>query len=679
MPEHRSGTRAAARGFVVAAALLLAVTGCQTTTLDPSAEALRDALEEGVELANSSFKPDDSLRVRYLPPVGSGQPKGDFMEHQEVEVLVFELACAQTGQACEPLQEKLSTRDGGDALTRSGDTYTLRWPVLDPSVAEQVRVEIRMTSDDDAPLCSRGEPECLGYLDVRVVQKGGKGHGGGSSKGLITVPSGGTFEVRFKVLSPTSPEQLAVLSGQGALDLDAGSCPANELSLPSQGLQAVGAGLQAVGAGLQAVGAGLQAVGAGTGGLFVVEEEAGDIGRVGLDAYAAPLLFTGLPKRDVLLIVLDDFGDAKQPTDYLLPPSLAFGDLGDLENEDLLRLATDGEYSHGGLVFFEVVQVLQRARGLGVFGYEPRLGGAPYVQFGGHAWTPRLRVQAVNGRKDGTFDTDTAAAALADALATAKARGFKHVVVNMSFSIVPCGVLDDFASVTSDPNGAVGDLSGIDEGFGFEDYVAALMAYNSVPSALQAELERAVRSPVSVVDDALLAAIGCPPAGGTGCGDGLDSIVFVAASGNYGLDFPMFPAALQGVVSVGAQAVGTDEDPQALLPHPFRAGFSNAAAVLAPGDVIVIRRQGTVGLALKGTSFATPIASAFSALDLQTPAPRCEPALPGGPTADGGRAELAVGGFDPLTGTFAGLPGLPLLKAYAAGGPYAVKQLCGSL
>src|SRR5690606_40911429 len=133
--------------------------------------------------------------------------------------------------------------------------------------------------------------------------------------------------------------------------------------------------------------------------------------------------------------------------------------------------------------------------------------------------------------------------------------GFKHVVVNMSFSIVPCGVLDDFASVTSDPNGAVGDLSGIDEGFGFEDYIAALMAYNSVSSALQAELERAVRSPVSVVDDALLAAIGCPPAGGTGCGDGLDSILFVAAPGHYGPDLPTVPAALPGALTVGAPAV----------------------------------------------------------------------------------------------------------------------------
>src|SRR5690606_6581346 len=160
-----------------------------------------------------------------------------------------------------------------------------------------------------------------------------------------------------------------------------------------------------------------------------------------------------------------------------------------------------------------------------------------------------------------------------------------------------------------------------------EDYLARLLEYNSVSPSLQSDIQKALTNPVSVADDALIRAIVCPPTGGTDCGQGLTSLVFVAASGNYGPGFPLFPAALPGVVSVGAQGV---DDMGKLLTTP--AAFSNAAAVLAPGDTVVVRTFGSYGLALKGTSFAAPVVSAFTALDLQTLAPRCEPANPLDPT-----------------------------------------------
>lgn len=671
MRKIGSGPRAAAR-LTVVAALLLLFTACQTTDFDPAAERLAEALESGVELA-ASFKPDDSLRVRYLPPVGSGKPKGEFSDQLQVEALAFPLSCVTDAGTCAPAGEAHSTVNG--KITRVGDTYTLDWEIVDPAVAEQVRLEIRMLGAGDAPVCGATmTPECYGYLDIRIVQRGGKGNGGGSSKGLITVPSGGTYQVPFKVLAATNAEQLAELSGQGALDLDelTGSCPATELSLPSQGLQAVGAGLQAVGAGLQAVGAGLQAVGAGSGGVIVVQEPKYSTRLLDVSTFqvGAPLATLGFPKRDVLLIVLDDFGDDA----FFLPPEMAFGDLSSLTYAKLSEMSGEGAYSHGALVFYEMAKLVERARGFGFIGFEPKLGGAPFVQFNSGPWGPNVRVQAVNGRIAGDFDTDTAASALEEALKTAKQRGYQHVVVNMSFSVVPCGVLADFARVAADPSSAPAGVDTVDleDGFTFEDYLARLLEYNSVSASLQSDIQKALTNPVSVADDALIRAIVCPPTGGTDCGQGLTSLVFVAASGNYGLGFPLFPAALQGVVSVGAQGV---DDMGKLLTTP--AAFSNAAAVLAPGDTVVVRTFGSYGLALKGTSFAAPVVSAFTALDLQTLAPRCEPANPLDPTVS--RADLAVGGFALPDGPFVDLPAglpLPLLGAYANGGNNAVTALC---
>src|SRR5690606_11464311 len=193
----------------------------------------------------------------------------------------------------------------------------------------------------------------------------------------------------------------------------------------------------------------------------------------------------------------------------------------------------------------------------------------------------------------------------------------------------------------------------------FDEYVAALLGLNGVSGATADELAEELHLPVELASDPFFAALACPPTGGATCGTGLDSVVFVAASGNYGQGFPLFPAALAGVVSVGSQGV----DGGALV--ATASDFSNAAAVLAPGDLVVVRTQGRLGLALAGTSFAAPVVASFAALDQQAQQPVCAGGDPADPV--GSPAALAVQDLDEL----------PLLPGFAAGGDSALVSLCG--
>lgn len=633
MLEARSGKRVAVRLVVAAIAFAWALTACQST-VDPSAEALREAMEEGIDIAPAGFKPADDVRVRFLPPLGGPKPSGEFAFGalaEAIEVLTF--ALGEDGRATggpiapEPGREP--------SVTVSGDTFTLAWPATDPGLAERVRVEIRMAGADPDPVCDDREKSCLGFIDVRIVEKGGKGHGGGSSKGFVTVPSHQTLTAQFKLLAAESLDELVNLSLEGGLDPAAGNCPASEAALPSQGLQAIGAGLQAIGAGLQAIGAG---------GVTVFDTMEWEDSGIGTSQIAAlfPGTYPGHFAKDVVLVVLDDFGGR-----FHLPLALTAGPLGNVTDELLAGLAEDGRVSHGALVFHEVVRLLQSLFGPGHWGWEPKLGGAPFVEFGGH-YGPRLRVQAADARHDGALDTDTAAATLSDALDAARYRGFKRVVVNMSFAVVPCTVLDDFQR-NLDGLGEDGTVT-------FDDYVRALLELNGVIGlSVEEQLKEGVHLPVDLsvggdLGDRLFELVLCFTTGQGDCGIGDLSVTFVAASGNFGQSFALFPAALDGVVKVGSQ--------------PFRGGafltdrseFSNFAGVMAPGDLVVLRTQGDLALAVRGTSYAAPVVSAFLALDQRKHSPVC------------GADELAV---DP-----SGTP-LPLLPGFAPTGGDALTALCG--
>jgi hypothetical protein len=97
-------------------------------------------------------------------------------------------------------------------------------------------------------------------------------------------------------------------------------------------------------------------------------------------------------------------------------------------------------------------------------------------------------------------------------------------------------------------------------------------------------------------------------------------INYVAASGNFGLPYAMFPAAWPEVVAVAAQYAvpGGGFDPR-------KAGFANAGEVVAPGALYELSRtaSGTQVLAYAGTSFSAPVVSLFTALDLMRDVPSC--------------------------------------------------------
>lgn len=99
----------------------------------------------------------------------------------------------------------------------------------------------------------------------------------------------------------------------------------------------------------------------------------------------------------------------------------------------------------------------------------------------------------------------------------------------------------------------------------------------------------------------------------------------VASAGNFGLDYPLFPAAWDSVVAVGSQ--------DAILPSGFgaqKSAFANSSQVVAPGALYELSRSaaGDQVLAYAGTSFSAPVVSLFAALDLMQDTPRC-----GTPTA----------------------------------------------
>ncbi|HEX7000386.1 MAG TPA: S8 family serine peptidase [Trueperaceae bacterium] len=600
--KYQSARRAA--GIALGAFVLLFVaTACQQAN-EPSADQLLKELEPSVELA-ASFAPDLSLRARYLPPIGStSQLVGEFANGLPVEVAVFALSPDDT-QAIGTALRTFPMEPSG-VLTRNGDTYRLAWPVFAPSVAERIRVEIRMPGSGDLPVCNEYEGECLGYVNVRIVEQSGKGRGGGSSDTMISVSSGSSLEVSFKVLVAQSLEELAALSGQGGLDPEARSCPADEVALPSQGLQAVGAGLQAVGAGLQAVGAGLQAVGAGSG-LFaapLTELSSRLVSPAALDsifvAFDGELDDTATKGGATALFVLDDFGGS-----YQLPAGLLEDDLDALmAGANPLTDTLGYSYSHGALVFHQLRTLLESLLGKGK---ASPTNNPYYIEFGSKA---KIRLQAVDARdSSGHIDTDVAALALKAAMQNAYNAGFRRAVVNMSFAIVPCTVLEDFSDADT---------------VTFEDYVMALLAYNGVTGQTAQSLAQTVQEPVEALDDALLDHLECPQfAPGQPCGAGFQAIVNVAASGNYGLDFALFPAAAPGVVSVGSQGFsGT---------FGGRSEFSNAATVVAAGDVILLRADEANALAYIGTSFSAPIASLFIALDQRKASPNCAAGNPADP------------------------------------------------
>jgi len=161
---------------------------------------------------------------------------------------------------------------------------------------------------------------------------------------------------------------------------------------------------------------------------------------------------------------------------------------------------------------------------------------------------------------------------------------YEHVVVNMSFAMVPCDTVVDVmayeAAVISDPSGAANARAKIGGA------IATAMSGAYLPAGTWAQL----------IPDGMLA-------------QGPDqNVAFVASAGNYSMGFPLYPALFPDVIAVSAGAP---------TGNPFYAqgmyGFSNSGEVMMPG-VYFVNAGNLSNFETRGTTFASPAMSTMLAL-----------------------------------------------------------------
>lgn len=618
----------------------LVLAACQTAT--PQAD------DELTALGRSGGYDSDDHRVRFLPPIAKKHPRGEFERGLAIEVRFFNLDVHQREAYGSALGPDLATDGGG--ISEHGDRYQFNWhayPTYRQAHGEYVRLEIRLAGTPGGPACNSDSANCLGYLDVRLVPNMGRG-AKGTPHGIMNVVKHSTLPVKFVVLALETvapPETLGELDslGGGSFDEELGNCVASELARPGQGLQAVGAGLQAVGAGLQAVGA--------VGGLFSgpTISFASDLSRrtTSPDAVAARLggeVARGKDKRGVVLLVVDDFGGV-----YEVPHSLLAGD------GDLLDLADSGALSHGAAVLHHLRQMAKEAFGGFSHSGVNAVTGQPYYKYrDGHG--PYLAIQVVDVAGLNTDDVPNAIHEAMRFMGGQGPVGYQRVVVNMSFTVVPCTVLEDFGT------------AGLEN---FEAYLEAIRLANNIGNEYLAELDELVSTPVALAQEALFAYLDCPfPVPGSGRCDGrpegkyakaiASSIVHVGAAGNYGNDYALYPAAWPNVVSVGS----LDVDGRRF--SATRSSYSNAGGVLAPGGLFLLSDAQGQTTVYAGTSFAAPVVSLFLALDQMKETPRCAASQLGGSSAT--TPALALDDAAQL----------PLIAAFANSGSDAVGANCSA-
>ncbi len=600
-------------GRLLGLALVLGLASCQTTP--PPTPAADPEFDQAAELEALNLPVNEALRVRFLPPLAKKFPSGDFVGGLDLEIKFFNVDPATGVASGAALSGTLSTAKR--TIVAQRDTYATIWLALgttiDRKASQYLRAEIRAAGAGDAPVCNGASQACLGYLDIFAFRGLFLGRQA-VPDGFVPVPSVlGVLPIGFKVLAQATPPvdgpppatlgELTSLSG-GPFAEQAGNCAASFLTRPGQGLQAVGAGLQAVGA----VGGLFQGQTSSFNGTLVTPAQVGD------ELYGQ-LLGAGNSKRSVIFIV-DDFSNGYELPAAALQPGT-----------DLANLT--GQFSHGTLVLHHTLAVLESMdHGTANDVYLISSGafdGQPYYEYG-YLGT-EFFVQAVDV---GQLNTDSVAGRLQAAmLHYGEVEGASAMVVNMSFAVVPCSVLQDY-------NSTAGLAT-------FQDYLTALAASNHVGAQYVGDLDELVSTPVDLGSDPLLAFAACPlpSMNGQYCdGTGLDadypglaiaqSLFLVASSGNYGNSYPLYPAAAANVVSVGSLA--------ATAGGYAGASYSNLAEVAAPGGLFELASGGDSTVAYAGTSFAAPIVSLFLGIDAMSNVPVC------GAPAPGEHPALAYGG-----------------------------------
>jgi hypothetical protein len=278
--------------------------------------------------------------------------------------------------------------------------------------------------------------------------------------------------------------------------------------------------------------------------------------------------------HDVAILVVDDFGpshDVFQVSD----------DVEEAPNDrhELDLLVQGGMLSHGALVLQHLV-----ALATDVLDHDPNVSeeGARYE------WDlngARLIVDAVPVRSE---EGEAIAGAIENAIVEADYDPHvDRIVVNMSWVLLPCDVVNDF-----DPN----------QFEHFEAYLKALEVHHDGRYTLEM-LQRLV----TWVDER--GAMGMHVSDQAWADGALEHVAYVAAAGNFGLPFQMFPAAWPTVTGASADDA-----------------FSNKNGVIELGGLFRLEGRDVYYL---GTSFTAPAVSLAAALDMAGEDPECAPWSPG--------------------------------------------------
>jgi hypothetical protein len=359
-----------------------------------------------------------------------------------------------------------------------------------------------------------------------------------------------------------------------------GNCPIDDLRMPGEGWNARGST------------GGLGVVNASYPGMPTSIDTPTNVGLY-VQAQAA-----GTPSRNVAIVVVDDFSGV-----FTLGQ-----DVFDLQNDSfdtsspivrakqinikLQTLVTAGELSHGALVFNHINALLV-AGGYALNSFDTGTGIAAFTR--GSQWV-LVKVVDTQG-----FDTNLIATRVRAALneMESPAINIHDIAINMSFAVVPCSVRSDFdANRANFPT--------------FESYRDALLAAN--PGKTLQQIYNAIRTPVNGTTDPLYALINqLPPSGST--------YVYVASAGNYGLNYPMYPAAWPQVISVSSHDVGQTK----------RSIYSNKGEIMIDGAWFSLTNPASINgpwgdapsVIYAGTSFSAPAVAVFTAYDLANPTPQC--------------------------------------------------------
>ncbi len=312
---------------------------------------------------------------------------------------------------------------------------------------------------------------------------------------------------------------------------------------------------------------------------------------------------------DAAILVVDDFqgGVFTLGQDvYDLPQHLT-----ELDESVLNGLQANRQISHGAVVMNHINALLS---GTGL--YTPSQPEPGVVLWTHNVTNARFVVMAVD---TGLVRTSVIERDIREGVnRLRKVYDINRSVVNMSFAIMPCNLLEDFA--VAEAQGQVAS---------FYEYLEIIAGNYGLTAD---ELLYTLVMSVNLTGDPLRDLIETPQTS-----YGSDEHIYVASAGNFGADFPMFPAGWDGVVSVSGSSV---DDPEVRPEIPNRhtgngEPLFNAGEILETGAWFALSDpKGLNGSSFTlgnprdnvfylGTSFSAPTVSFFSALDWARHPTRC--------------------------------------------------------